>query len=96
MKTSRHPGLGVPTEIGPVADLNPIRSRRRAGSPVRPKPTVCVVYQSLASRGLEPTEAGNLTAYLAGIHPVEQGWTIAEIGHLLFVRHLVEQRRLLS
>ena len=46
--------------------------------------------------GSEPTEAGNLTAYLIGLAPVESGWTVDEIERLLFVRHLVERRRIKS
>ena len=50
---------------------------------------ICGVYQSLIG-GLEPTEAAT--------SPIWPGstWTLAEIDHLLFVLHLVEQRRLLS
>jgi hypothetical protein len=47
-------------------------------------------YRDLGARGLTPTEAGNLTAYLQGLRPVDVGWTVAEIDHLLFLRHLVE------
>ena len=51
-------------------------------------------YLSLGSRGLAPAEAGNLTAFMNGLRPVEQGWTVAEIGRLLFLRDLVERGRL--
>jgi hypothetical protein len=48
-----------------------------------------VTYRLLGSKGLRPTEAGNLTAYLHGLSPVESGWNVGEIERLLFVRHLV-------
>jgi hypothetical protein len=43
---------------------------------------------------LAPTEAGNLTAYLRGLRPVDQGWTVSEIDRLLFLRYLVDRDRL--
>jgi hypothetical protein len=51
-------------------------------------------YRDLAAKGLAPTEAGNLTAYLRGLRPVDQGWTVAEIDRLLFLRYLVDRDRL--
>jgi hypothetical protein len=48
-------------------------------------------FRLLTSRGFAPREAGNLTAYLAGLRPMEPSWTIAEVSRLLFVRHLVER-----
>jgi hypothetical protein len=58
--------------------------RRQRGSAAR------ATYRDLGARGFLPTEAGNLTAYLRGLRPVDQGWTVAEIDRLLFLRHLVE------
>jgi hypothetical protein len=46
--------------------------------------------------GLGPAEAGNLTAYLSGLRPVEHGWTLGEIDRLVFLRYLVERGRLHS
>lgn len=43
----------------------------------------------LSAQGFRPSEAGSLTAYLYGLTPVEGGWTIDEIGRLLFVRHRI-------
>jgi hypothetical protein len=51
-------------------------------------------YRDLGAKGLAPTEAGNLTAYLRGLRPVDQGWTVAEIDRLLFLRYLVDRDRL--
>ena len=45
----------------------------------------------LIAKGFQPGEAGNLTAFLYGLAPVEGGWTVEEIERLLFVRHLVER-----
>ena len=48
-----------------------------------------VTYRRLGSKGLRPDEAGNLTAYLHGLSPVESGWQVGEIERLVFLRHLV-------
>jgi hypothetical protein len=52
------------------------------------------VYRALSARGLRPHEAANVTAYLEGLAPVEGGWAIDEIEHLLFLRHLVRHRHI--
>jgi hypothetical protein len=51
-------------------------------------------YRQLRAAGLDHVEAGNVTAYLAGLAPVETGWEIAEIDRLLFVRYMAERGRL--
>lgn len=53
-----------------------------------------VTYRDLGVMGLAPAEAGNLTAYLRGLRPVRQGWTVQEIERLLFLRYLVDGGRL--
>lgn len=53
--------------------------------------TPSVIYRELRLHGFAPDEAGNLTALLSGIRPVEGGWSLREIERLLFVRHLVER-----
>ena len=55
---------------------------------------VRATYRQLVMRGLTPTEAGNLTAYLSGVGPVSSGWTIGQIERLLFLRHLARSGRL--
>jgi hypothetical protein len=67
-----------------------VASRHR---PVR-RSAALATYSDLGARGLAPTEAGNLTAYLRGLRPVDQGWTVAEIDRLLFLRYLVDRGRL--
>ena len=65
-------------------------SRRRAA---RASATLGV-YRDLGALALSTSEAGNLTAYVRGIRPVERGWTVAEIDRLLFLRHLVDRGRI--
>jgi hypothetical protein len=46
-------------------------------------------YRLLMIRGLSSVEAGNVVAYLNGLHPTERGWTVDEIKHLLAIRAFV-------
>jgi hypothetical protein len=51
--------------------------------------TPAATCRQLVCKGFRPDEAGNLTAYLHGLPPVESGWHPDEIARLLFVRHRV-------
>lgn len=44
----------------------------------------------LVMRGLSPTEAGNVVAYVAGLHAAEGGWTASQVEQLVALRLLVE------
>jgi hypothetical protein len=72
--------------------LRRISAAAKAGSidteGVRAK-TPATVYGELRRKGFAAAEAGNLTAYLNGLRPVEGGWSPREIESLLFMRHLV-------
>jgi hypothetical protein len=46
------------------------------------------MYRQLVSRGLDPNEAANLTAFINGIKVGAQPWTVNEVSHLLFLREL--------
>lgn len=46
-------------------------------------------YRLLVMHGLLPAEAGNVVAYMSGLHAVEGGWTVEEIKHLVAIRLLV-------
>ena len=41
------------------------------------------IYRALLVRGLEPSEAANLTAYLAGLPSANVRWTIPEVEAIL-------------
>lgn len=75
-------------------------SRRRAGDTVASLQAAAADIRAasryLIAQGFEPTDAGNLTAQLHGLAPVEGGWTVEELERLLFVRHLVKCRHLKS
>jgi hypothetical protein len=51
--------------------------------------TIDSSYRLLMIRGLSSVEAGNLVAYVAGLHAAERGWTLHEIKHLVALRSLV-------
>lgn len=44
-------------------------------------------------RGLDAGEASNLAAYLTGLRPGHEPWTIRQIRHLMFLRWLDESGR---
>ena len=46
------------------------------------------LYRALLLRGLRPSEAANLTAFLCGIHVGEHRWKLDEVNQLLFLREL--------
>jgi hypothetical protein len=82
--------------VAPSAAQDP--HRRPRTSPHRPErgSPALATYRDLGARGLAPIEAGNLTAYLRGLRPSDQGWTVAEIDRLLFLRYLVDRGHLVS
>jgi hypothetical protein len=45
-------------------------------------------YRELLSRGLEASEAANLTAFINGLAVGVQPWKINELSHMLFLREL--------
>lgn len=49
------------------------------------------IYRALLVRGLEPSEAANLTAYLAGLPSANLHWSIPEVEAIL--RRRVEAAR---
>lgn len=46
-------------------------------------------YRLLMMRGLSATEAGNVVAYVAGLHAAETGWSTRQIESLVALRSLV-------
>jgi hypothetical protein len=61
----------------------------REGGEVRTRAT----YRFLLMRGLNATEAANLTAYLCGIDVDGSHWSIGEVNRLLFLRRLARSGR---
>ena len=67
-----------PTYQGPVA----------TSAHARPIDPAQSTYRQLVSRGLDQSEAANLTAFLSGLAICVQPWTINELSHALFLREL--------
>jgi hypothetical protein len=55
--------------------------------------SAAATYRQLVTRGLDPTEAANLTAFLNGLAVGPQPWAISEVSNLLFLRELVRTGR---
>lgn len=68
-------------------------ARRRACLPASPSGSLAT-QRLLRLEGFSEAEATNLTAYLVGLHPTGRGWTLRELSRLLFLRWLVDCRRL--
>jgi hypothetical protein len=93
MKSQHHPERSPEPSAAKDPRRRPpgvIASRHR---PVQ-RSAALATFGDLGARGLAPTEAGNLTAYLRGLRPVDQGWTVGEIDRLLFLRYLVDRGRI--
>jgi hypothetical protein len=52
--------------------------------------TTRATYRHLLMKGMEPEEAANLTAFLAGIPVGDAHWTLKQINELLFLRRMAE------
>jgi hypothetical protein len=55
--------------------------------------TTRATYRHLLMKGMEPEEAANLTAFIAGIPVGESKWTLKQINQLLFLRRMAETGR---
>lgn len=72
--------------------LRPSIAPPTAPREARPGP-VHETYRGLRAIGWSEREAGNLAAYLEGIGPDRNGWSIREVEQLLFIRALVAEGR---
>jgi hypothetical protein len=71
-------------------DPSPASGVRVSGSTAAEEAgTIDSSYRLLMIRGLSSVEAGNVVAYIAGLHAAERGWTVEEIKHLVAIRSMV-------
>jgi hypothetical protein len=71
-------------------DPNPASGTTAVGSTVSLEAAeIDSAYRLLMIRGVSAVEAGNVVAYITGLHAAEQGWTVNEIKHLVAIRSLV-------
>ena len=79
-----------------VARPCPQTRRRTATTPALSSTPPRTTFRDLLTKGLDPAEAGNLTAFVNGLQPMGTSWTVAEIDRLMFLRYLVERGRVTS
>ena len=78
------------TTVGGARPQDPIRDHETA----RREAPIGATARRLQMCGLTAVEAATLTGRLAGLSPVRGGWTTRQVGHLVFLRALVESGRL--
>lgn len=88
------------TEAAAVAGSSAVpATSAESGPPSRPLPSsgsalaTRSTYRALLIRGLNPTEAADLTSWLAGIPAGSAHWKLAELNRLLFLKLLNEGGR---
>lgn len=84
---SSWPVLAVASAAGSGSD-----TATSVTSPTTPLTThsTRATYRHLLLKGMEPEEAANLTAFIAGIPVGEAHWTLKQINQLLFLRRMAE------
>ena len=69
---------------------SPKRKAQAAGTPA---PATRPVYRLLLMKGLTPTEAANLTAWICGLSTSDPRWSLKQINQLLFLRAMRQSGR---
>ena len=82
------------TRRPPRPGLGP-RPRRRADRPRRSRrppsaPATRAVYRLLLMKGMTPTEAASLTAFMCGLPTTDLHWSLKQVNQLLFLRRMRE------
>ena len=72
------------------ARTSPKSEPQQAGSPA---PATRPVYRLLLMKGLTPTEAANLTAWICGLSTSDPHWSLKQINQLLFLRAMRQSGR---
>ena len=96
---SSRPGSSLPrgeaaSTAGP-SGLAPTRTspKRKAQTAGAPAPATRPVYRLLLMKGLTPTEAANLTAFICGLSTTDPRWSIKQVNQLLFLRSMQQAGR---
>ena len=58
-----------------------------------PAPATRPVYRLLIMKGLTPTEAANLTAFICGLSTSDPRWSLKQVNQLLFLRAMRQAGR---
>ena len=96
---SSRPGSSLPraeaaSAAGPWARIQhgpPPEPRRR--QPRHAAPATRPVYRLLLMKGLTPTEAANLTAFICGLSTSDLRWSLKQVNQLLFLRAMRQAGR---
>lgn len=79
----------VPARRMPIDESSRTDAPTLRGSPKRRQPRgTRSTFRQLMSRGLAPSEAANLTAYLNRLPIDDQPWTLTQVNTVLFLRGL--------
>ena len=96
---SSRPGSSLPraeaaTTAGP-SGVAPTRTspKRKVEATGTPAPATRPVYRLLLMKGLTPTEAANLTAWICGLSTSDPRWSLKQINQLLFLRAMRQSGR---
>ena len=95
---SSRPGSSLPrSEAATTAGrgLAPVRTNPKsmAGPSASPAPATRPVYRLLLMKGLTPTEAANLTAFICGLSTSDPRWSLKQVNQLLFLRAMRQAGR---
>jgi hypothetical protein len=88
---SSWPVLAVASAVASGSDTGTSNSSPTTAPPTAQ--TTRATYRHLLLKGMEPEEAANLTAFIAGIPVGEGHWTLQQINKLLFLRRMAETGR---
>ena len=95
---SSRPGSSLPRAEAATAagrGVAPTRTspKRKAQVAGTPAPATRPVYRLLLMKGLTPTEAANLTAWICGLSTSDPRWSLKQINQLLFLRAMRQSGR---
>ncbi len=93
---SSRPGSSLPraeAASAPGRGVAVTRPTPRAQAAAKPAPATRPVYRLLLMKGLTPTEAANLTAFICGLSTADPRWSLKQVNQLLFLRSMQQAGR---
>ena len=93
---SSRPGSSLPraeAASAPGRGVAVTRTTPRTQPAATPAPATRPVYRLLLMKGLTPTEAANLTAYICGLSTADPRWSLKQVNQLLFLRSMQQAGR---
>ena len=93
---SSRPGSSLPraeAASAPGRGVAVTRTTPRTQPAASPAPATRPVYRLLLMKGLTPTEAANLTAYICGLSTADPRWSLKQVNQLLFLRSMQQAGR---